>query len=97
MLIQNVTFMVEPRNSGEFEAWIRHELGDAMGRLSVMREVGGAPASADEAASYAYQEEFDTIEAARERYETVIEPLTESFLRRFAPHAIFFTSIFETI
>lgn len=101
MLIHNATFMVDPRRGEEFLEWfapLAHKAGpEGKSRLSVMRQAGGAPAGEAQALSVAFQGEFDTMQEIDEWTAKRLRPLVAAFERRFAPDAMVFTSIFETI
>ncbi|MBD5340249.1 MAG: DUF4286 family protein [Muribaculaceae bacterium] len=101
MLIHNATFMVEPQRGAEFLEWfapLAHKAGpEGKSRLSVMRQAGGAVAGEAQALSVAFQGEFDTMEEIELWTSKRLNPLVAAFQRRFAPDAMVFTSIFETI
>lgn len=97
MYIQNITFMVEPHMASNFIEWLIPYVKNCGGRLSTLRQVGGDSVSAEEAASFAYQEEFSSLEDLNIRYESFVENLTEAFTRKFQPNAIFFCSVSEVI
>ena len=101
MLIHNATFMVDPRRGAEFLEWfapLAHKAGpEGRSRLSVMRQAGGAEAGEAQALSVAFQGEFDTMQEIDEWTAKRLRPLIAAFERRFAPEAMVFTSVFETI
>lgn len=101
MFIQNVTFIIEPSKAMEFINWVmplaRKAAGDAPSRLSVMRKAGGEEAGDSQAMSVAYQVEFPTVEEAEIWVAKRLNPLVAAFERRYAPGAMVFTSIFETL
>lgn len=101
MLIHNATFMVAPERGAEFLEWIAPLAYKAGGRrrprLSVMRQAGGATADEAQALSVAFQVEFETMAEVEEWTGKRLRPLVAAFERRYAPDAMVFTSVFETI
>lgn len=101
MLIYNATFMVDPQRGAEFLEWfapLAHKAGpEGRSRLSVMRQAGGEEADASQALSVAFQGEFETIDEVETWVAKRLRPLVAAFERRFAPDAMVFTSVFESI
>ncbi|MDE6339101.1 MAG: hypothetical protein K2K97_04865 [Muribaculaceae bacterium] len=101
MLIHNATFMVEQRRGAEFLEWfapLAHKAGpEGRSHLSVMRQAGGEVAGEVQPLSVAFQVEFETTEEIDDWVLHRLRPLVAAFERRFAPDAMVFTSIFETI
>lgn len=101
MLIHNATFMVEPERGAEFLEWFaplaRKAGPEGRSRLSVMRQAGGQIAGEAQALSVAFQGEFESMVEIEEWTAKRLRPLIAAFERRFAPDAMVFTSVFETI
>lgn len=102
MYILNITFMMVPESEPRFRELIAptvsHCREDGLNpRLSRMREAGGVEAAADEALSIAFQIELPTIEEARRWHGILEASAVAEFIEAFAPEAITFASIFETI
>ena len=101
MYIHNASFIIDPARGEEFIDWMlplaRKVADPAVSRLSVMRQAGGEVAGEAQALSVAFQTEFHTVEEAEEWVRKRLNPLVAAFERRFAPGAMVFTSIFETI
>ncbi|MCM1370069.1 MAG: DUF4286 family protein [Candidatus Amulumruptor caecigallinarius] len=101
MIIFNSTFMIETERESEFLKWFAanmHMLGNhSNSRLSAMREAGGTDWRHAEAHSIAWQTEFSSIRDAKKWSDEIFRPLAAEFEKHFAPNAIVFTSLFETI
>ncbi len=101
MLIHNATFMTDPQRRAEFISWFvplaRKAGPEGHTRLSVMRQAGGEPAGKSQALSVAFQVEFNTMPEIEDWVQRRLRPLVAAFERRFAPGAMVFTSVFETI
>ncbi len=93
--------MVDPRRGAEFLEWFaplaRKAGPEGRSRLSVMRQAGGEVAGEAQALSVAFQGEFETMAEIEEWTAKRLRPLVAAFERRFAPDAMVFTSVFETI
>lgn len=101
MLIHNATFMVDPHRGAEFLEWFaplaRKAGPEGKSRLSVMRQAGGETAGEPQALCVAFQGEFESMEDVAAWTSKRLRPLVAAFERRFAPDAMVFTSVFETI
>lgn len=101
MLIHNATFMISPSRGEEFVDWFlplaRKAGPEGKCRVSVMRQAGGTAASDGQALSFAFQAEFDTMAEIEDWSARRLRPLVAAFERRFAPEAMVFTSVFETL
>lgn len=93
--------MVDPRRGAEFLEWFtplaRKAGPEGRSRLSVMRQAGGEVAGESQALSVAFQGEFETMTEIEEWVAKRLRPLVSAFERRFAPDALVFTSVFETV
>ncbi len=101
MLIHNATFMIAPERGEEFLDWFvplaRKAGPEGRSHVSIMRQAGGTAYSDDQAMSIAFRAEFDTMPEIAEWTAKRLRPLVAAFERRFAPEAMVFTSVFETI
>lgn len=103
MVIHNATFMVLPDKEGELILWLKGEIASmslADGRaprVSAMREAGGISHRQAEAASVAFQVEFDDIDRARTWGKEEFAALADAFSARFGADSMVFTSIFEIV
>lgn len=93
--------MVEALRGAEFLEWFaplaRKAAPEGRSRLSVMRQAAGEVAGAGQPLSVAFQAEFETMAEIEEWTAKRLRPLVAAFERRFAPEAMVFTSVFETI
>lgn len=93
--------MVDPCRGAEFLEWFaplaRKAGPEGRSRLSVMRQAGGVMAGETQALSVAFQGEFETMKEIEAWTTKRLRPLVATFERRFAPDAMVFTSVFETI
>lgn len=102
MYIYNTTFMILPgREKALFEL-----LAPAVAlckerglnpRVSVMREAAGMAAPSEEPSSIAFQLEFHSLETLHKWEAGEGAELSERFIRTFAPEAMVFSSVFETL
>ena len=107
MIIHNATFMLDKRRETEAVNWLKtavssmeekNQLGlGRYPRLSAMREAGGVSHEQAEAASIAFQVEFDNADHARVWNRGAFSSLAEDFSHRFGPDAMVFTSLFEVL
>ena len=102
MYIYNTTFMILPGK----EKALLELLAPAVSlcqdrglnpRVSVMREAAGKPAPSDEPSSIAFQMEFHSLESLHKWEGLEGAELSERFIRTFAPEAMVFSSVFETL
>ncbi len=93
--------MVDPQRGAEFLEWFaplaRKAGPEGKSRLSVMRQAGGETAGETQALCVAFQGEFESMEDVAAWTSKRLRPLVDAFERRFAPDAMVFTSVFETI
>lgn len=93
--------MVDPQRGAEFLEWFaplaRKAGPEGMSRLSVMRQAGDETAGETQALCVAFQGEFESMEDVAAWTSKRLRPLVAAFERRFAPDAMVFTSVFETI
>ena len=68
-----------------------------IGHLSVLKEAQGHEPGSGEPLSVAFQVEFEDMSRLHEWREKRLRPLISAFERRFAPEAMVFTSVFESI
>lgn len=107
MYIYNTTFMIERSESDNFLAWMRLEaLPSLVGedspakapRLTCVAEVPGDSEFAAQAASFAFQTEFDTLEEARGWASTRLADAVGRFKAQFGDdRALTFATILEEI
>ncbi len=102
MYIFNTTFMLLPGGEGILLELLTPVVaicreGGLNPRVSVMKEAGGAPASKEEASSVAFQVEFNNLDDLRHWEKGENKILTDKFTDIFAPEAMTFTSVFETV
>ena len=107
MIIHNATFMIDKRREAEGISWLKtavasmeekKQLGTGRyPRLSAMREAGGVSHEQAEAASIAFQVEFDNVDQARLWNRGAFSELADDFSVRFGHDAMVFTSLFEVI
>ncbi len=113
MYIHNATFMIDGSKGVEFLEWFAplarkacklpdHASGKEMeveltGHLSVLKEAQGHAPGAGEPLSIAFQVEFDDMSRLNVWREKRLRPLVSAFERRYAPEAMVFTSVFESI
>lgn len=100
MLIHNATFMVEYDKGAEFLKWfvpLAHKAGGESGHVSVLREAHGVPSGESHPLSVAFQVAFDNKDQVEAWRAKRLRPLVKAFERRYAPHGMVFTSVFESI
>ena len=113
MYIHNATFMIDAGKGGEFLEWFAplarkscklhvYSGGEEIevvqkSHLSVLRETQGHRPGDGEPLSVAFQVEFNDMVLLHEWREKRLRPLVSAFERRFAPEAMVFTSVFESI
>lgn len=93
--------MISPERREEFAEWFiplaRKAGPEGRCRVSMMREAGGAVSDDGQAVSFAFQAEFETMAEIEAWVRGRLRPLVAAFERRFAPEAMVFTSVFETL
>lgn len=107
MIIHNATFMTERSHEKEVITWLKERLADMESRgglcggwnprISAMREAGGISHEEAEAASIAFQVEFEDSAAARLWSAREVTPLAAAFTSRFGVESMVFTSLFEVV
>lgn len=107
MYIYNTTFMVEQSEKENFLTWMRSHALPALvndslpamaPRLTLVAEVPGDPEFAAQAASFAFQVEFNSIEDAKKWAETALMPVGGQFTSKFGPeHGLMFATILEVV
>lgn len=108
MFICNATFMMETHREAEFIKWLsahKEALAKASSglsapenfRLSSMRMAGGIDYRHAEAQSVALQQEFPTRKDAEDWLADTFSTVAADFEAHFAPNAMVFASIFESI
>ena len=104
MVIHNATFMVRRELESELVLWLKSETaGMSRGegfnpRISAMREAGGVRNHEADAASVAFQMEFEDEKGALEWRSTAFDALAGKFIGRFGTNeAMVFTSLFEVV
>lgn len=107
MYIYNTTFMVEQSEKEEFLSWMRShalaalvndQLPSRSPRLTLVAEVPGDPEFAAQAASFAFQVEFETIEEAGKWAEIALAPVAGEFTSKFGPErGLLFSTILEVV
>ncbi len=107
MFIYNITFLVENNNEAEFLTWMRNhalltlinpESPARSPRLTKVAQVPGDPEFAAQAASFAFQVEFDSMEDAAKWAETALAPVGGEFTATFGPErGLMFATILEVI
>lgn len=108
MIIHNSTFMIRKEREGDVISWLKKELGiDSRNtpdcktgglvnpRISAMREAGGISHEHADAASVAFQSEFEDVPSALAWRERVFNPLAERFSSVFGEESMVFCSLFE--
>ncbi len=99
--------MTEKSREAAAIAWLKEKIADmtrrdAFGggwnpRISAMREAGGISHEEADAASIAFQVEFEDAGSARSWSLREISALAEEFARRFGAESMVFTSLFEVV
>lgn len=107
MYIYNVTFMVDNQEKTNFLQWMRSEALPMMvndqspagsPRLTLVADVPGDPEFAAQAASFAFQTEFQNLEDAKRWAETFLMPVGGNFSAKFGPdRGMMFSTILEVI
>lgn len=104
MFIYNTTFFIEHSSLDRFLAWLRPivetrlcSAGGDNPRLSRLVEVPGEGMPEGQPLGIALQVEFETIDAARIWGESSLRPVLVEFDSMFAPAAVSFSSLFETL
>ena len=107
MYIYNSTFIVPPGEKEVFLDWMRSTALPALvneslparaPRLTLLADVPGDPGFASQAASFAFQVEFDTLADAGKWAETALQPVAGLFTGKFGTeHAVIFTTILQNI
>ncbi len=107
MYIYNTTFMVDHAEKERFLGWMRSNALPALvndtlparePRLTLVAEVPGDPEFAAQAASFAFQVEFDSMEDAAKWAETALAPVGGEFTATFGPErGLMFATILEVI
>lgn len=107
MYIYNVTFAIANEDQEEFLGWLRKEalgklanseLGAREPRLTKVAEVPGDPDFAVQAASYALQMEFSSIEEAKRWADIALMEVGGMFTIKFGQdRGMMFTTILEVI
>lgn len=104
--IYNTSFFVERGKEDLFEKWFtvavkphldQPERAGRRPRLTTLCSAGDENALENEAASYAFQLEFDSLEAAALWAANDGAEIVEEFMTRFAPDALTFTSVSREI
>lgn len=99
MYIYNITFVVDPARTGEFEKWLGTRLAEMALAGSLVRVVAvpGDPDFAGHAASYTFQSKFATIDLAEAFGESEGETLREAYARYMGGEGISFASIVQEV
>lgn len=107
MIIYNTTFMIEQAVKPAFLDWMRNEalsiadnnqLPARAPRLTTVVDVPGDPEFAAQAASFALQFEFLTIDEARKWADIALSELAGKFTSKFGPErGLIFSTILEEI
>ncbi len=99
MYIYNITFVVDPVRTGEFERWLSSRLAEMALSGSLVRVVAvpGDPDFASHAASYTFQNRFATLPEAEAYGEAEGENLREAYARYMGGEGISFASIVQEV
>lgn len=107
MFIYNATFMVEQSEKENFLVWMRSEalpelvnetLPAREPRLTIVAEVPGDPEFADQAASFAFQVEFDSLADAKNWADTALMVVAGNFTAKFGKErGLMFATILEAL
>lgn len=104
MYISNTSFFVEPSQAPVFEEWARTGICNHLGqpekdyrnpRLSRLEQA--ADGADGEAASFAFQLEFTSLEDVQKWNAGDGAEIVEEFMARFAPQALTFVSVSKVI
>lgn len=106
MYLYNITFIMAHTERERFLSWMResalpvlfHPESSAKNpRLQTVVEAGGDKPDPDHGLSIALQAEFDTEETAHVWHDTLLPQALKDFHLKFAPHAVFFITLLETL
>ncbi len=99
MYIYNITFVVDPARTGEFEGWLRARLSEmaAAGSLVKVVAVPGDPEFVAHAASYTLQTKCASLAEAEAYGESAGETLREAYARYMGGEGVSFASILEEV